>query len=75
MKVTPMVLIKDIQKQVIDGKYKYLKKIFKKVSDEAFFNGKNTVTDSDFEYFKDELEGYGICVTWDAIAKFFDVKF
>jgi hypothetical protein len=75
MKVTPMVIIKDIQKQVIDGKYRNLIKIFNKVVDEAFFNGKNTVTDSDFEYFKDELEGYGVYVTWDAIAKFFGVKF
>lgn len=74
MKVTPMIEITDIQKQVIDGKYRKLKPYFKDAADTAFRFG-NRVTHSDFECFKDELEGHGICVTWDAIAKFFEVTF
>lgn len=73
MKVKPMIKITDIQKQVIDGKHQNLKPMFKEASDIAFTG--NRVTDSDFECFKDELEGRGIYITWGAIAKFFDVKF
>jgi len=76
MKVKPMIKITDIQKQVIDGIRSDLKPIFKDASDIVFGNPmKNTVTDSDFECFKDELEGRGVFVTWDAIARFFGVQF
>ena len=74
MKVTPMIKITDIQKQVVDGKHSNLKPYFKDAADTAFNSGER-ITDSDFECFKDELEGYGIYVTWGAIAKFFDVTF
>lgn len=73
MKVNVMIKITDIQKQVIEGTYQNLKPIFKEVSDIAFDGTR--ITDSDFECFKDELEGRGIYVTWDAIAKFFGVEF
>lgn len=73
MKVKPMIKITDIQKQVIEGTYQNLKPIFKEVSDIAFKGTR--ITDSDFECFKDELEGRGIYVTWGAIAKFYDVEF
>ena len=73
MKVKPMIKITDIQKQVIDGKYQNLKQIFKEASDIAVKSTR--ITDSDFECFKDELEGHGIYVTWKAIAKFYDVEF
>lgn len=73
MKVKPMIKITDIQKQVIDGKYQNLKPMFREASDIAFDG--NRVTDSDFECFKDELEGRGSYVTWEAIEKFFGVKF
>ena len=70
-------LITDIQKQVIEEPYKdTLRPIFRKVNDEIFKNkieNNIRITDSDFECMKDELEGYGIIVTFSAIGKFYGI--
>ena len=72
-----MIKITDIQKQVIDGRYSYLKPIFKKVSDSVFgwkLKRNMNFTDSDFEDFKSMLEDNGIYVTWKAIGVFYGVR-
>lgn len=70
-------LVTDIQKQVLDGHFSnVLKPIFKKVNDEIFkdkIENNRRITDSDFECMKDELEGYGIIVTFSAIGKFYGI--
>jgi hypothetical protein len=78
MKTKVMIKITDIQKQVIDGKYSYLKPIFKKINDATLgykVDHNMTITDSDFEEFKELLELENIYVTWEAIGKFYGVKF
>lgn len=78
MKVNVMIKITDIQKQVIDGRYSYLKPIFKKINDATLgykVDHNMTITDSDFEEFKELLELEHIYVTWEAIGKFYGVKF
>ena len=78
MKVNVMIKITDIQKQVIEGKYSYLKPIFKKINDATLgykVDNNMTITDSDFEEFKELLELENIYVTWEAIGKFYGVEF
>ena len=78
MKANVMIKITDIQKQVIEGKYNYLKPIFKKINDAILghkVDNNMTITDSDFEEFKELLELENIYVTWEAIGKFYGVKF
>lgn len=81
MKVNVMIKITDIHKQVITNDRYNIRHIFKeeidKISKEAerVFGNAYYWTNSDFECFKDELEGRGIYVTWDAIGKFFGVEF
>lgn len=81
MKANVMIKITDIQKQVIDNDRYDIKHIFKEEIDkickevERVLGNPYHWTDSDFECLKDELEGRGIYVTWDAIGKFFDVEF
>lgn len=75
MKVKPMIKITNIQTQVLGGKYKHIIPAFREASEIAFGKQLNHVTDSSFECFKDELEGRGVYVTWDAIERYFDVEF
>jgi len=78
MKAKVMIKITNIQKQVIEGRYNYLKPIFKKINDATLgykVDHNMTITDSDFEEFKELLELEHIYVTWEAIGKFYGVEF